>query len=49
MRSIYPCNQAKIAAGGATLSGTPVKVIQYDTYTWAVFSGSKVYVFNSNT
>jgi hypothetical protein len=26
MRSIYPCNQAKIAAGGATLSGTPVKI-----------------------
>jgi len=49
MRSIYPCNQAKIAAGGATLSGTPVKMIQYDTYTWAVFSGAKVYVFNSNT
>lgn len=49
MRSIYPCNQAKIAAGGATLSGTPVKMIQYNTYTWAVFSGAKVYVFNSNT
>lgn len=49
MRSIYPCNQAKIAAGGATLSGTPVKMIQYGTYTWAVFSGAKVYVFNSNT
>ena len=49
MRSIYPCNQAKIAAGGATLSGTPVKMIQYDTYTWAIFSGSRVYVFNSNT
>ena len=49
MRSIYPCNQAKIAAGGASLTGTPVKMIQYDTYTWAVFSGAKVYVFNSNT
>lgn len=49
MRSIYPCPQAKIAAGGATLSGTPVKMIQYDTYVWAIFSGSKVYVFNSVT
>jgi len=49
MRSVYPCNQAKIAAGGATLSGTPVKMIQYNTYTWAIFSGAKVYVFNSNT
>ena len=47
MRSIYPCEQANI--NQASISGTPVKVIQYDTYTWAVFSGSKVYVFNSNT
>ena len=49
MRSIYPCNQAKIAADGATLSGTPVKMIQYGTYTRAIFSGAKVYVFNSVT
>ena len=47
MRSIYPCPTANISQ--ASLSWTPVKMIQYSTYNWAVFSGSKVYVFNSDT
>ena len=45
MRSIYPCPQAKIAT---TISWTPTKILQYDSDKRAVFSWSKVYVFDSD-
>ena len=48
MRSIYPCPQAKIAAWGATVTGTPAKILQFKTYKRAVFSWSSVYEFDSD-
>lgn len=49
MRSIYPCPQAVISSAGATISWTPVKMIQLTDSTWAVFSWQKVYTLNSST
>jgi hypothetical protein len=51
MRSIYPCPTANISQVNltGTLSIIPVKMIQYATNTWAVFNGTKVYVFDSST
>lgn len=48
MRSIYPCPQAKIAAWGTTITGTPAKILQFKTYKRAVFSWSSVYEFDSD-
>lgn len=47
MRSIYPCKQAVIASAGASLTGTPVKMIQLTDTTWAVFAWQKVYTLTT--
>ena len=49
MRSIYPCPQAIIASGWASVgsSEVPVKMVQLGTFSWAVFSWSKVYTLDS--
>lgn len=48
MRSIYPCRQAPIAAWWLSISWTPVKMIQLNSYTWAVFSWQKVYTLDTD-
>ena len=48
MRSIYPCAQAKVANWWATVTWTPVKVLQYDWDYWAVFSSKYVYVLDKD-
>ena len=47
MRSIYPCVQAKMNKSGVTW--TPVKILQYSSTLWAVFSSNKVHVYDSST
>jgi len=49
MRSIYPCPQSKVATASATVYSTPVKFLQYENTKWAIFSGDKVYSFDTST
>lgn len=50
MRSIYPCDTANISQVNLTWTTSiiPSKILQYDDNTWAIFSWTRVYVFNSS-
>lgn len=49
MRSIYPCPQSKVVTASNTVTWTPVKMIQLTATSWAIFSSSKVYTFDTST
>ena len=49
MRSIYPCPQSKVVTASSTVTWTPVKMIQLTATSWAIFSSSKVYTFDTST
>ena len=49
MRSIYPCEQAIIATWWATITWTPVKILQISSSNWIVLSKKTIYILDWET
>lgn len=49
MRSIYPCEQAIIATWWATVTWTPVKILQISSSNWIVLSKKTIYILDWET